>query len=217
MRAKRLPPWPRFYSVLPNSSKKNPNCARPAPRLFCVTCIGCDRLAVPASLPCPAGQGIVYEALDMSQLPEYTVGGTIHLVVNNQARGEGQSRMRALRSDTSPWCGSPSVLAAVTCHSHGAVAAAPSAPCCVCCSLDWLPTCRPTRALACAPAASVAPAPASLEHLPLTSIPTHAPCASTASRRWPSPPTPRSRAAARTARVRQQPRAACRVLLLRHA
>ena len=32
----------------------------------------------------PAGQGIVYEALDMSGLPEYTVGGTIHLVVNNQ-------------------------------------------------------------------------------------------------------------------------------------
>ena len=31
-------------------------------------------------------QGIVYETLDMSQLPDYTVGGCIHLVVNNQAR-----------------------------------------------------------------------------------------------------------------------------------
>jgi 2-oxoglutarate dehydrogenase E1 component len=31
-----------------------------------------------------AGQGIVMETLDMAKLPEYTVGGTIHLVVNNQ-------------------------------------------------------------------------------------------------------------------------------------
>ena len=31
-------------------------------------------------------RGIVYETLDMSQLPEYAVGGTLHVVVNNQVR-----------------------------------------------------------------------------------------------------------------------------------
>lgn len=31
-----------------------------------------------------AGQGILYEIIQMSQLPGYTTGGTIHLIVNNQ-------------------------------------------------------------------------------------------------------------------------------------
>ena len=48
----------------------------------------------------PAGQGIVYEALDMSGLPEYTVGGTIHLVVNNQVAFTTDPK----KSRSSPYC-----------------------------------------------------------------------------------------------------------------
>jgi len=43
-----------------------------------------------------SGQGIVYETLDMSGLPDYTVGGCIHLVVNNQARWRRRAGGRAV-------------------------------------------------------------------------------------------------------------------------
>jgi len=33
-----------------------------------------------------AGQGVVYEVIQMSELPGYQTGGTIHLVINNQVR-----------------------------------------------------------------------------------------------------------------------------------
>jgi hypothetical protein len=42
----------------------------------------------------------VYEALDMSGLPEYTVGGTIHLVVNNQVAFTTDPK----KSRSSPYC-----------------------------------------------------------------------------------------------------------------
>jgi 2-oxoglutarate dehydrogenase E1 component len=47
-----------------------------------------------------AGQGIVYETLDMSGLPDYTVGGTIHVVVNNQVAFTTDPKF----SRSSPYC-----------------------------------------------------------------------------------------------------------------
>ena len=34
-----------------------------------------------------AGQGVVYETFHLSDLPNYTTGGMIHVVVNNQVSG----------------------------------------------------------------------------------------------------------------------------------
>ncbi|KAJ2996593.1 2-oxoglutarate dehydrogenase E1 component [Globomyces sp. JEL0801] len=47
-----------------------------------------------------AGQGVVYETLGMTNLPGYTTGGTIHLVVNNQVGFTTDPRF----SRSTPYC-----------------------------------------------------------------------------------------------------------------
>lgn len=47
-----------------------------------------------------AGQGVVYEALGLSDLPAYTTGGSIHIVVNNQIGFTTDPRF----SRSTPYC-----------------------------------------------------------------------------------------------------------------
>ncbi|XP_002978362.2 2-oxoglutarate dehydrogenase, mitochondrial [Selaginella moellendorffii] len=47
-----------------------------------------------------SGQGVVYETLHLSDLPNYTTGGTIHIVVNNQVAFTTDPRS----SRSSPYC-----------------------------------------------------------------------------------------------------------------
>jgi len=49
-----------------------------------------------------AGEGVVQEALNLSELPDYTVGGTLHVIVNNQlgfTTGPNEGRSMTYASD----------------------------------------------------------------------------------------------------------------------
>ena len=46
------------------------------------------------------GQGVVYETFHLSDLPDYTTHGTIHIVVNNQVGFTTDPRM----ARSSPYC-----------------------------------------------------------------------------------------------------------------
>lgn len=57
-----------------------------------------------------AGEGIVQETLNMSELPAYTVGGTIHVIVNNQlgfTTGPEQGRSTAYATSVAKMLASP--------------------------------------------------------------------------------------------------------------
>jgi len=57
------------------------------------------------------GQGIVFETMHLSDLPDYTTHGTIHIVVNNQIGFTTDPR----HSRSSPYCTGRYLLAKVGC------------------------------------------------------------------------------------------------------
>ena len=50
--------------------------------------------------PLPPGQGVVYETFHLSDLPDYTTNGTIHIVINNQIGFTTDPRV----ARSSPYC-----------------------------------------------------------------------------------------------------------------
>lgn len=60
-----------------------------------------------------AGQGVVYETMHLTNLPQYTTGGVIHLVINNQViipqlpSVQLANYLNEFRSDLPPIHGTP--------------------------------------------------------------------------------------------------------------